>query len=135
MDEMRDALPDVSDEGESNEWEGFSDDDAGAQAGARRRRRRAKPAEGKIAMRSLQHRPGAMKRKRRMESVEMERFGRNLAQLSANTKSKDGETKGDADDGAGDGRSGGGAATSEKWAALRAFIGSIMERKDGFEKS
>jgi hypothetical protein len=134
MDEMRDALPDLSDEDEKSEWEGFSDDDAATQAGARRRRREARVTEGKIQMRSLKHRPGAMKRKRRMEGVEMERFGRNLAQLSANMKSKDEETKGDAGDGAADGKRGGGASASEKWAALRAFIGSTMERKDGFEK-
>jgi hypothetical protein len=134
MDEMRDALPDLSDGGGSNEWEGFSGDDSGTQAGAKRRRRRAEAAEGKIKMRSLKHRPGAMKRKRRMEGVEIERFGRNLAQLSANTKSKDEATKGDAGDGAADGK-GGGASASEKWAALRAFIGSTMERKGGFEKS
>jgi hypothetical protein len=136
LDEMRDALPDLSEEDESTEWEGFSDDDAGTQAGAKRRRRRAKTGtEGKIQMRSLKHRPGTMKRKRRMEGVEMERFGRNLAQLSANMKSKDEETRGVAGDVAADGRGGGSASASEKWAALRAFIGSTMERKDGFEKS
>ena len=127
---MRDALPKLEDGGE---WEGFSDADESVQAAGKRRRKRAKDAEGKIRMRSLQHRPGAMKRKRRMEGVEMERFGRNLAQLSANTEAVRGQAgEGSAGDVEG---GGGGASRKEKWAALRAFIGSTMERKGGFEKA
>jgi hypothetical protein len=132
---MRDALPDLPDAGEDDEWEGLSDADTSTQAGGRKRRKRTKGAEDKIHMRSLQHRPGAMKRKRRMEGVEMERFGRNLAQLSANTKSAQGQA-GDESEGVHSGAAGGGggATSKEKWAALRAFIGSTMERKHGFEK-
>ena len=131
---MRDALPELS---EDEEWDGFSDAEASVQAVGKRRRKRTKDAEGKIRMRSLPHRPGAMKRKRRMEGVEMERFGRNLAQLSANAESKGGEAGGQAGEGSGiDAEGGGGGASSrEKWAALRAFIGSTMERKDGLEKA
>ena len=132
LDDMRDALRDIAGNGDGDEWQGLSDADTATQAGRKKRRRRLREGEGKIQMRSLQHRPGAMKRKRRMEGVEMERFGRNLAQLSANTKALEREVQGqDAEDAGG----GGAAATSqEKWAALRAFIGSTMERDDGFTK-
>ena len=132
MDDIRDALRDIAGNGDGDEWEGLSDADTATQAGGKKRRRRLREGEGKIQMRSLQHRPGAMKRKRRMEGVEMERFGRNLAQLSANTKALEREVQGQAAEDAG---GGGAAATSqEKWAALRAFIGSTMERDDGFTK-
>ena len=132
LDDMRDALRDIAGNGDGDEWQGLSDADTATQAGGKKRRRRFREGEGKIQMRSLLHRPGAMKRKRRMEGVEMERFGRNLAQLSANTKTLEREVQGHA---GGDAGGGGAVATSqEKWAALRAFIGSTMERKDGFTK-
>ena len=123
LDEMRDALPDISDEDEE-EWEGLSDDEEGTPSEGKRTQKRVGRDGGKIKMRSLKHRPGAMKRKRKMEGVEMERFGRNLAQLSTNTRKPDAAVEGvDA------GQAGGGAGTQGKWAALRAFIGSTLERK------
>lgn len=101
---LRDALPD-DDEGE---WEGFSDDDA---TGRRRRR------EGRIVMKSLKHKPGASKRKEGLRKGEVERFGRNLAQLA---RGADGESSGD-------------EAGRRKWEALRAYIGSTMEREKAFD--
>lgn len=83
---LRDALPDVEDADEGEEWEGLSDDDGMAEScgvGKNKRRRRAE-GEGKIKMRSLKHRPGAMKRKQVLEKKEQERFARNLAQLAGN---------------------------------------------------
>ena len=130
MDGMRDALPSFSDD-EGDEWEGLSDEDEEGAAATKRRRRKVGGESGKIKMRSLKHRPGAMKRKRRMEGLEMERFGRNLAQLSANTKQSNESKKAGIEVDSG----GGGAETKEKWAALRAFIGSTMEKKDMGSKS
>ena len=125
LDEMRDALPELSDQDEDEEeWEGLSDVEEGTPSEGKRKQRRVGGGNGQIKMRSLKHRPGAMKRKRKMEGVEMERFGRNLAQLSANTKKPDAAVEGvDAS------QAGGGAGTQGKWAALRAFIGSTLERK------
>ena len=123
MDGMKDALPDISNEDEE-EWEGLSDEEEGtASVGKRKQKRDA----GRIKMRSLKHRPGAMKRKRKMEGVEMERFGRNLAQLSANTNQLDAGV-GAADAGE-DGGGGVDTGTKEKWAALRTFIGGTLESK------
>ena len=132
LDDMRDALRDIAGHGDVDEWEGFSDADVAVHVDGKKRRSRVREGEGKIQMRSLKHRPGAMKRKRRLEGVEMERFGWNLAQLSANTKALEREVQGRPAEDAG---GGGAAATSrEKWAALRAFIGSTMERDDSFTK-
>lgn len=159
--ELADALPDVDhDDGEEEwSWEGLSDDDEDYRTGAamqldggasqkrtRRKRQKLKPSstsqrqQGKIVMTSLRHRPGAMKRKRKMEGSEMERFGRNLAQLSgAHAAAGSGES---ARNGTWTGRDGGTGAVGsanvshgEKWAALRNFIGGTMEKEEAFAKS
>ena len=113
--ELGDALPELDEEEDEERWEGFSDTDD-TSAATRRRRRRA-DGEGKIAMKSLKHRPGAMKRKRKMEGAEMDRFGRNLAQMAQPT-----ESNGDGVGGEDDGRQRG------KWTALREFIGKTMDK-------
>lgn len=129
---LRNALPELEDEDE-DEWEGLSDDDADIESAvAKKARRRRADGEGKIKMRSLKHRPGAMKRKQALERSEQERFGRNLAQLVGTEcgPGKVGRSEGQAarEDGGGDGGQAG------KWAALRAFIGGTMERDKAFGK-
>lgn len=162
---LRDALPDIpslsagGDDGADEDGEGraglpasSADDDAVA-AGAveggimmpgmrlKRRRRKAPTAaaagEGKMGMRTLKHRPGAMKRKRKMERGEMERLGRNLAQLAGPgrnpAEAEEGDASGGGVDGGGrGGESENGVGQSEKWAALRRFIGGTMERDGRF---
>lgn len=135
---LRDALPEV--EGEE-EWEGLSEGeeemelnaDVGA---AKKARRRRGEGDGKIKMRSLKHRPGAMKRRQVLERREQERFKRNLAQLAAGEK---GGAVQAADEGGGEGGFGGRIegeeGRSQKWAALRAFIGGTMERDRAFGKA
>jgi hypothetical protein len=118
VEELRDALPAVDDD---DEWEGFEDEEGSV----RRRRRRG---DGKMMMRSLKHRPGAMKRKEALQKREVERFGRNLAQLAAGGGGVE-----EAGGGHGDAvvRSGEGTQGS-KWAALRAFITTTMEQDPAF---
>ena len=50
-----------------------------------------KVKDGKIRHKSLKSRPGATKRKEKLERMERERFGRNLAQLTAGS-GKEGES-------------------------------------------
>lgn len=82
----------------------------------------------KIRHRSLKSRPGAMKRKGKLETMEKERFGKNMAQMVTGTataapKSAEGSMAGAAN---------GGGASSARWAALRGFIQQTMEQKPEF---
>lgn len=110
-----DAAEDLGGLGEAlaeveGEWEGVSDDEE----------KEGGKGSGKMKMKSLKTRPGAMKRKARMEGMEVERFGRNLAQMmGSNTQPV---REGDA----------GGDGQKDRWTALRAFIGSTMERDKAF---
>jgi hypothetical protein len=112
--------------------------------GLRKRRRRVRkvPGEGKMEMKSLKHKPGAMKRKRVLEGREMERFGKNLAQLVGSVQ-RGGDVKAGAADGkagAADGKKDdtavgqGQSAQADRWAALRGFIGGSMEQNPAFVK-
>ncbi|KAL2147711.1 hypothetical protein VTI28DRAFT_7063 [Corynascus sepedonium] len=101
--------------------------------------------QGKVRHKSLKSRPGALKRKERLVKGEMERFGKNLAQLAnisaigARTEApvagidsrqdtmdaeqgQDGATQTTAQP----------AATSSRWAALRGFISATMEQNPAF---
>lgn len=69
-----------------------------------------------------------MKRKGKLETMEKERFGKNMAQMvtgtaTAATKSAEGSMAGAAN---------GGGASSSRWAALRGFIQQTMEQKPEF---
>lgn len=128
--QLANALPDVDAAWEDeDEWEGFGEKEGGS---AKRRRRRAEGGDGKMVMRSLKNRPGAMKRKDRLQKAEVERFGRNLAQLTGHVNSgagqgaeKNGGVAVDAKD----------AGQSNKWAALRNFISTTMEQDPAFKVS
>ncbi|KAF2764585.1 hypothetical protein EJ03DRAFT_281810 [Teratosphaeria nubilosa] len=110
--DLADALPDV-------------DTEEGA------RRRRAAGGDGKMVMRSLKHRPGAMKRKRKMEQSEMERFGKNLAQMvgQEQVRVKEGATKQ-----GGDAPAVASSSQVDRWAALRKFIGGTMQKDKAFAR-
>jgi hypothetical protein len=130
--------------GEDDEWEGVESEDGDAgmavdgAEGLRKRRRRVRkvPGEGKMEMKSLKHKPGAMKRKRVLEGREMERFGKNLAQLVGSVQRGADVKAGAAADGkTGDGAVGQGpSAQADRWAALRGFIGGSMEQNPAFVK-
>jgi hypothetical protein len=103
----------------------------------KRRRRTKKPStEGKMEMKSLKHKPGAMKRKRVLEGREMERFGKNLAQLVGSVQ-RGGDVKAVSSGGKQEGAATtttGVALQADRWAALRGFIGGSMEQNPAFVK-
>lgn len=129
LDSLADALPELE-EADGDEWEGISDDDddmkdEDSRLGELRKQvrlRKAKPADGKMKLKTLKSRPGAMKRKQRLEETEKERFGRNLASMSVPVPAAQSQQ---AEAG----------ATSNRWAALRGFIGQTMETNAAFKKA
>jgi len=152
LESLADALPEIegmADSEEDDEWEGVEseeeDGDGSGMAvdggeGLRKRRRRVRkvPGEGKMEMKSLKHKPGAMKRKRALEGREMERFGKNLAQLVGSVQRGADFKAGAA--GSADVKKGnsavseGKSAQADRWAALRGFIGGSMEQNPAFVK-
>ncbi len=75
----------------------------------------------KIKHKSMKSRPGAMKKREKLEKMERERFGKNMAQLTAGTpaaKATEGQQ----------------SATASRWAALRGFISQTMEVQPEFVK-
>ena len=84
--------------------------------------------DAKIRHRSLKSRPGAMKRKEKLETMEKERFGKNMAQMVARTATASTTIVEGSEAVAANGR----GASSNRWAALRGFIQQTMERKPEF---
>jgi hypothetical protein len=123
LDSLADALPELE-ENSDDDWEGIDEDDktegmdgALGELSKMVRVRKAKPADGKMKLKTLKSRPGALKRKQKMEESEKERFGKNLASMSAPA-----QTAADA------------GGSSDRWAALRGFIGQTLEQNPGFAK-
>ena len=89
----------------------------------------------KIKHKSLKSRPGAGKRKEKLVGMEMERFGKNLAELTAGrTNVVDGDQPGVMGTESREGGAGG-SGIRERWAAIRGFIAQTMERRgEGTEK-
>lgn len=65
------------------------------------------------SLKSMKSRPGAMKRKEKLQKMEMDRFNKNLAQLASNTQ---------------------GNAVQDRWAALKSHVQNNMEIKPEFAK-
>ncbi|KAH3927179.1 ribosome biogenesis protein SLX9 [Parastagonospora nodorum] len=82
-------------------------DDAGADG-------KVETGQAKIQRKSLKSRPGAMKRKEKLEKMEKERFNQNLVQLASTTS---------------------GGATQDRWAALKSHVQNNMEVKPEFNKT
>ncbi len=88
-----------------------------------------------IKHKSLKSRPGARKRKEKLVGMEMERFGKNLAELAAGrSKVVDGDQPGvegiESQEG-----SAVESRSRERWAAIRGFIAQTMEKRgEGGEK-
>lgn len=137
MDGLADALPDVENEDEDDGWEGISDEEAGEggmevdglRKAKKRKRSSAKAAGEKMEMKSLKHRPGAMKRKKIIEGKEMERFARNLAQMAAPAPQSTGEKKAEAN------TTTTSSSQADRWKALRSFLGQTMETNKAFGKA
>ena len=98
LESIASALPDFDDDGGKDEL------DVG-QATVRRKN-----------LKSLKSRPGAMKRKEKLEKMERDRFNANLAQMAST----------------GNGAS---STTADRWAALKNHVQSTMEVKPEFQKS
>ncbi|OLE51932.1 MAG: hypothetical protein AUG51_20535 [Acidobacteria bacterium 13_1_20CM_3_53_8] len=77
-----------------------------------------------IRRKSIKSRPGAMKRREKLDQGERERFARNMAQMAVSTVPSSPQ-------GGGAAQSEGVAApaTSQRWAALRGFIAQTLEQK------
>ncbi|KAL2815638.1 ribosome biogenesis protein SLX9-domain-containing protein [Aspergillus cavernicola] len=75
-----------------------------------------------IKQKTLKHKPGAMKRKEKIEKSERDRFAKNMAQMSNinTTPAPDSNT-----DAVG--------PVSNRWAALRGFISQTMEQQPAFK--
>lgn len=141
---LADALPEVDGALDDTEdgWEGVGDgsgDEAatGIDLGNLRkvRRRKTVPNDitGKMVMKSAKSRPGAMKRRHKMEQSEIERFKRNLAQM-ASTPAANGVPVGPGDSSTSDHAAPRVEESSQanRWKALRAFIGGTMQQDDAF---
>ncbi|KAH6671375.1 ribosome biogenesis protein SLX9-domain-containing protein [Halenospora varia] len=85
----------------------------------------------KIKMDSLTNGPGLMKRRGKVEAVERERFGKNLAQLMG---AQQGATVQNPVSGAGEGEQQP-SSTAKRFQALRAWIGQTMEKEKAFEET
>ncbi|PLB41552.1 FAM207/SLX9 family protein [Aspergillus candidus] len=79
-----------------------------------------------IKQKTLRHKPGAMKRRERLEKLERDRFAKNMAQMSGMQASSSSAPPSSA---APENDSG---ATSNRWAALRGFISQTMEQQPAF---
>ncbi|TGO15925.1 hypothetical protein BTUL_0034g00480 [Botrytis tulipae] len=86
---------------------------------------------GKIKQKSMKSRPGATKKREKLEAMERERFGKNMAQLAGVTEEKPKDVI------AAEGQevpAAGASGTASRWAALRGFISQTMEQKEEFKK-
>ena len=73
-----------------------------------------------ISQKTLPHKPGAMKRKERMEKLERDRFARNMAQMTEMRGiSASSQQRRD--------------SPSNRWAALRSFIAQTVEQQPAFQ--
>lgn len=75
-----------------------------------------------------------MKRKEKLERLEKERFGKNMAQMVAGTATATATASPkDGGEGVGAGAVEGASASSTRWAALRGFIHQTLEQKPEFQ--
>ncbi|MCJ1474643.1 hypothetical protein MMC13_003303 [Lambiella insularis] len=80
--------------------------------------------DARIRHRSLKSKPGAMKQRAKLEKLEMNRFSQNMAQMAHVTG--DGDNRSTTDDVIQTGQDATGG--SGRWAALRGFIQSTLDR-------
>ncbi|KAL4999292.1 ribosome biogenesis protein SLX9-domain-containing protein [Aspergillus recurvatus] len=75
-----------------------------------------------IKQKTLKHRPGAQKRKEKLEKLERERFAKNMAQMSSIPTMTTPSSQPAAAE-----------SVSNRWAALRGFISQTMEQQPAFK--
>ncbi|KAL3454668.1 ribosome biogenesis protein SLX9-domain-containing protein [Aspergillus insuetus] len=75
-----------------------------------------------IKQKTLKHKPGALKRKEKLEKSERDRFAKNMAQMSSIPAATQSNSEPDA-----------GNTVSNRWAALRGFISQTMEQQPAFK--
>ncbi|EOD48043.1 putative fringe-like protein [Neofusicoccum parvum UCRNP2] len=113
LESLADALPDADDDGA----------EAGGEDGT------VEVGQAKIKHKSLKSRPGALKRKEKLERLERQRFEKNLALMSAgHPQAPQEQTQEYADMG----NAPPAAPTANRWSALRSFIENTMEKKKEF---
>ncbi|KAK2769831.1 hypothetical protein FQN53_005854 [Emmonsiellopsis sp. PD_33] len=119
LDSLVDALPDAGDAGASNNQAG----DAGVSSQV-----------NIIKHKSLKHKPGAMKRKEKLDRLERERFAKNLAQMAGSSSSSgQGESQAQAQTQAQTQVQPSAEPTANRWAALRSFITQTMDQNPEFK--
>lgn len=96
LESLADALPGLDDEGKDEVVVG----------------------QANIQRKSLKSRPGAMKKKAKLEKIEKDRFNKNLSQLAGSSASAGPNT-----------------SIADRWAALKSHVQSTMERKPEFAKN
>ncbi|KAJ6028231.1 hypothetical protein N7540_003807 [Penicillium herquei] len=103
LESLADALPDAADESH----------DATSQVNV-------------IKQNTLRHKPGALKRREKLEKVERDRFAKNMAQMSGLQPTPPTETTGDSSTAPN--------PTASRWSALRNFISQTMEQQPVFKQ-
>jgi Ribosome biogenesis protein SLX9 len=73
-----------------------------------------------IQRKSIKSRPGAMKRREKVDNEERERFAKNLAEMSGKKMEGRGEDSAKLENG---------RVAHDRWAALRGFIAQTMEQR------
>lgn len=107
-----------------DEWQGIpdEDEDGGSMqlpqdlARIANVKRRRKVNTGKMEMKTMESRPGAMKKKAKLERAERDRFAKNMAQMAPAAQGGQGEV-----------------SSSDRWSALRGFIGQTMQQSPLFQ--
>lgn len=77
-----------------------------------------------IKQKTLRHKPGALKRREKLEKLERDRFNKNLVEMSNITSApaaNNGETSNESN------------PTAGRWSALRNFISQTMEQQPVFK--
>ncbi|KIW96680.1 uncharacterized protein Z519_02071 [Cladophialophora bantiana CBS 173.52] len=87
-----------------------------------------------IKRKSMKSRPGAMKRREKLDNGERNRFAKNMAQLVTPRSLNEAVLQTPKDTANGPGKTVSIPSTSERWAALRGFIFQTLETKPGLKK-
>lgn len=103
LESLADALPDLDMDGQSQ----------------------VETGDAKIKHKSVTTRPGAQKRREKLEKMERERFGKNMAQLTTAVPAAAPTAEAGAP---------APTPTASRWEALRGFISQTMEQKPEFVK-
>lgn len=94
--------------------------------------------KGKVEMKSLSHGKGFMKRRGRVEKVERERFGRNLAQImavpTAGNATKAAAVPVQSAEGAAAPAAAPVSSTAGRFAAIRNWVNQNVQKHEAFEK-